>query len=146
MISNEIADVIVSGVLSILGALASYGVTIGITCLKKKKEELITKVGVDKYNENYKLAQDIYYAVEQKFRFIPAAGDQKRQEFDKVLVEKIPGISQEELNHFRETICGKVNSEVNNSHLLAPAYNPNKDVADVVSTQNSVTPVQPTKK
>ncbi|WP_368490861.1 hypothetical protein [Clostridium sp. BJN0013] len=49
------------------------------------------------------------------------------------MLEKIPGISQEELNHFREAICGKINSEVKENKLLAPAFNPNTDSADVVN-------------
>lgn len=133
MVSNEIANIITSGVLSVLGALASYGVTVGVTYLKKKKEALVKQIGVDKYNEDYKLAQDIYYGVEQQFRFIPAAGEQKAKEFNKLLIEKIPGISQEEIDHFRETICGKINAEVKGSGILVPAFSEEKDIADIVN-------------
>lgn len=131
MLSNEVANIISSGVLSILGAVASYGVAVGVTYLKKKREALIKQIGVDQYNEDYKIAQDIYYIVEQQFKFIPQAGEKKAEEFNKLLVEKIPGISQEELDHFRETICGKINSEVKSANILAPAFDESKDVADV---------------
>lgn len=134
MLGNEVANIISSGVLSVLGALASYGVAVGVTYLKKRREALIKQLGVDQYNEDYKIAQDIYYIVEQKFKFIPQAGEQKRKVFDKLLVEKIPGISQEKLDHFRETICGKINSEVKETQLLAPAFDPNKDASDIVNT------------
>lgn len=133
MLGNQLANIIASGVLSILGALASYGVTVGVAYLKKKKEALITQLGIDKYNKKYKLAQDVYYFIEQKFKFIPQAGEQKRKEFDKLLVKKIPGISQEELDHFREAICGKINTEVKEAQLLAPAFNSSTDSADVVN-------------
>lgn len=133
MLSNEVVNIISSGVLSILGAVASYGVAVGATYLKKKREALIKQIGVDQYNEDYKIAQDIHYVVEQQFRFIPQAGEQKRKAFDKLLVEKIPGISQEELNHFRETICGKINLEVKGSQVLAPTFYENKDAADVAN-------------
>lgn len=133
MIGNELTNIIASGVLSVLGALASYGVTVGVAYLKKKKEALISQIGIDKYNEKYKIAQDLYYIAEQKFKFIPQAGEQKRKEFDKLLVEKIPGISQEELDHFREAICGKINAGVISSGILAPAFNPSTDSADVVN-------------
>jgi hypothetical protein len=140
MINNEISNIIASGVLSVLGALASYGVTVGVNYIKKKRDALIAQMGVDKYNENYKLAQDLYYTVEQKFRFITDAGKQKADEFNKLLVEKIPGISQEEMDHFRETICGKINSKVKDSKILAPAFDKNREIADVVDI-NTV-PVQ----
>lgn len=145
MLSNEVANIISSGVLSVLGALTSYGVAVGVTYLKKKREALINQLGVDQYNKDYKMAQDIYYIVEQQFKFVPQAGEQKKQEFDKLLVEKIPGISQEELDHFRETICGKVNAGVISSGILAPAYDGVKDTADVTTVANTA-PVQPVQK
>ncbi|WP_368489341.1 hypothetical protein [Clostridium sp. BJN0013] len=137
MLGKELANIITSGILSILGALASYGVTVGIAYLKKKKESLVKQIEIDQYNKDYKIAQDIFYIAEQQFKFIPAAGEQKRKEFDKLLVEKIPGISQEEIDHFRETICGKINSEVKDSGILAPAFIEGKDLADVVTTTTS---------
>ncbi|OAA91281.1 hypothetical protein [Clostridium ljungdahlii] len=139
MLGNEVANIISSGVLSILGALASYGVAVGVTYLKKKREALIKQIGVDQYNKDYKIAQDIYYIVEQQFKFIPQAGEQKKKAFDKLLVEKIPGISQEELDHFRETICGKINSEFKDSKLLAPAFDESKDVSDVMDVNKKTT-------
>lgn len=136
MIGNEVANIIASGVLSVLGALASYGVTVGVNYLKKKRESLIQQIGVDAYNKKYKVAEDLYYLVEQNFKFIPDAGNQKREEFDKLIVEKIPGITKDEINHFRETICGKVNAEVKNSGVLAPAFDKSKDDADIVDMNN----------
>ncbi|WP_411680409.1 hypothetical protein [Clostridium thailandense] len=145
MLGNEAVNIIAQGVLSVLGALASYGVTVGIAYLKKKKEALIKQIGANQYNDDYKIAQDIYYIVEQQFKFIPQAGEQKMKEFDKLLTEKIPGISQNDLDHFRETICGKVNLEVKASQILAPAFDSTKDIADVQdinkiqTTENQVT-------
>ena len=80
--------------------------------------------------------------MEQDFKFIPAAGEQKRKAFDKLLLEKIPGISQGEIEHFREAICGKVNAGIVSSGVLAPAYDSTKDTADVVGA----TTVQPAQK
>lgn len=129
---ENVTSIIAQGILSILGALASYFIAVGVTYLKKKKEALINQLGVDQYNKDYKLAQDIFYIVEQQFKFIPNAGEQKADAFNKLLSEKIPGISQEELDHFREAIVGKINTEVKSSNILAPAFVDGKDVSDVV--------------
>ena len=128
---ENVTSTIAQGVLSIAGALASYFIAVGVTYLKKKREALINQLGVEQYNKDYKLAQDIYYGVEQQFKFIPHAGKQKAAEFDKLLTEKVHGITQEELDHFREAIVGKVNTEVKSSNILAPAFVDGKDVADV---------------
>jgi len=132
MVSNQIVNIIASGVLSVLGALASYGVTVAVKYIDQKKQALIEQIGNDKYNANFNIAKNVYYAVEQQFRFIPDAGKQKAAEFDKLLVKKIPGISQDDLTHFKEAICGKINSEVKDSQILAPAYDETKDNDDVV--------------
>lgn len=132
---ENIINIIAQGILSIIGALASYFIAIGVAYLKKKKDILINQIGVDKYNKNYKLAQDVYYAVEQQFKFSSEAGLKKAEEFDKLLLKKIPGISQEELDHFREAICGKINTEIKQSQILAPAFDSKTESADV-TTQN----------
>lgn len=36
------------------------------------------------------------------------------------------------MDHFREAICGKINSQVKDSGVLAPAFDSTKDTADVV--------------
>lgn len=132
MLGNEIARIISQGILTILGALVSYGVAVGVNYIKKKREILIKQIGINEHSENCKIAQNLYYVVEQQFKFIPQAGEQKRKEFDKLLVEKIPGITQEELDNFREAICGMINSEARNSQILAPPFDGTKDIADVV--------------
>lgn len=112
--------------------MASYFIAVGVTYLKKKREELISQLGVAQYNKDYKLAEDIYYGVEQQFKFIPQAGKQKADAFNKLLLEKIPEISQDEIDHFRKTIVGKVNAGVVSSGILAPAFVEEKDVVQPV--------------
>ncbi|MDV3428480.1 MAG: hypothetical protein LIR50_15920 [Bacillota bacterium] len=137
MLGNQVVSIISGGVLSIFGALASYGITVGVKYIDQKKQALIKQIGNDKYNANFNIAKNIYYEVEQQFRFIPDSGKQKADEFDKLLVKKIPGISQDDLTHFKEAICGKINSEVKDSQILAPAYDETKDNNDVVDINKS---------
>lgn len=139
MVSNEIANIITSGVLSVLGALASYGVTVAVKYVNKKKQALIKQMGNDKYNANYTIAKNIYYEVEQQFKYVPDAGKQKADEFDKLLIKRIPKLSQDDLTHFKESICGKINSEIKNSGVLAPAFDESKDNSDVVDINKTET-------
>lgn len=129
--SEQILNILVQAVLSILGVLASYLATVAIAYINKKKQAVIQQIGVDKYNETYNMAKSIYFILEQQFKFIPQAGELKKQEFDKLLLEKIPGLTQEEIDHFRESIAGQVNSQLTNTKLLAPAFNSDTDQADV---------------
>jgi hypothetical protein len=48
-----------------------------------------------------------------------------------ILLSKITGLAQDEIDHFREAICGETNNQLKSTNLLAPAYNPSIDKADV---------------
>lgn len=118
---NQIINIFVQAVLSILAVLVSYLTTIAVSYLNKKKEALIKQMGADQYNATYNIAKGIYFAVEQQFKTIPQCGQQKADIFNKVLLDKVPGLTQEELDHFREAIVGEINSQLNKTKLFNPA-------------------------
>lgn len=130
---NGITGIMVQAVLSILGVTVTYLTTVAVTYLKKKREALIKEIGAAQYNTTYSIAKSIYFAVEQQFKFIPAAGTNKKELFDKMLLEKVPSLKQEDLNHFREAIVGEINSQIQQANILqpAPTFNPEVDEADV---------------
>jgi len=123
--------VLIGALLSILGLGATYLIGIAGLYLTKKRQALITKTGIDKYNADLTIAKAIYFQVEQLFKFIPGAGTLKADMFDKLILDKVPGLTQDEIDHFRESIVGEVNSQL--TTILAPAFNPLKDEADVVN-------------
>lgn len=130
---NGIADIFTEAILSILGLLVTYFVTVAVSYLNKKKEALIKQIGADQYNSTYNIAKSVYYAVEQQFKFVPAAGVNKKELFDKMLLEKIPSLHKEELDHFREAIVGEINTQIEQSRLFeaAPIFNPEIDEANI---------------
>jgi hypothetical protein len=128
---NQIVGIAVQASVTILGVAASYFVSVGVSYINKKKQALIKQIGVDQYNSTYNIAKGVYFAVEQQFKFIPLAGEEKAMEFDKLLLSKVPGLTQEEIDHFREAVVGEINSQVKAANLLAPAYDAGKDEADV---------------
>jgi hypothetical protein len=128
---NQIMSIFVQAVLTILGVLVSYLTTVAVSYLSKKKEALVKQMGTDQYNATYNIAKGLYFAIEQQFKFIPAAGEQKRKAFDDILLKKVPTLKQEDINHFREGIVGEINNQLNKTSLLAPAFDITKDEADV---------------
>lgn len=128
---NQVMSIFVQAVLTILGVLISYMTTVAVSYLSKKKEALMKQMGTEQYNAIYNIAKGIYFAIEQQFKFIPVAGEQKRKAFDDMLLKKIPTLKQEDIDHFREGIVGEINSQVNKSNILAPAFDISKDEADV---------------
>jgi hypothetical protein len=73
---------------------------------------------------------DIYNRVEQEFKGKIGVSEDKLKTFDKYIAEKIPGISQEDIQHFRESITGDANKKLIESGVVKPA-----DKAPVLQTQ-----------
>lgn len=132
-LQNGAMQILVQAVLSILGIVCTYLITMLVSYLTKKKEALIKQIGSDQYNIIYNTAKGIFYAVEQQYKFIPAAGDDKKKVFNEMLLQRIPGLKQEDLDHFREAVVGEINMQLKQSDLLnsAPKFDPNVDEADV---------------
>jgi thermostable 8-oxoguanine DNA glycosylase len=120
----------VAGILTIVKITLDGVMDIGIEFLKAKKDKLVQQLGADKYNQKRQLAVDIYNRVEQEFKGQIGVSEDKLQAFDKYLAEKIPGISQEDIQHFREAITGDANSKLLESGVIKPA-----DKAPVLQTQ-----------
>lgn len=111
----------VGGILAILKIALDGLMDIGIEYIKARKDKLVQQLGIDQYNEKRQLAVDIYNRVEQEFKGKIGVSQQKLQAFDQYIVEKIPGISQEDIQHFREAITGDVNSKLLESGIIKPA-------------------------
>ena len=128
---NQITSIGVQATVSILSLAGTALVGVVANYISKKKEVLIGQIGADNYNSTFNIAKGVFYAVEQEFKFIPAAADLKRQLFDKLLLSKVSGLTQDEINHFREAICGEINTQLKSTNILAPAYDPSADKSDV---------------
>jgi hypothetical protein len=111
----------VGGVLAILKITIDGLLDVGIEFIKAKKDKLVQQLGTDKYNQKRQLAVDIYNRVEQEFKGQIGVSGDKLQAFDKYLAQKIPGISQEDIQHFREAITGDANSKLLESGVIKPA-------------------------
>lgn len=80
--------------------------------LKEKKKEVIAKIGQTQYEANLTMAKSIWLIVEEHFRInkiVQNITTQKIEMFDKLLLEKIPYLKQEDIDHFRQAVAGEVN-------------------------------------
>jgi hypothetical protein len=111
----------VGGVLAILKITIDGLLDVGIEFIKAKKDKLVQQLGADKYNQKRQLAVDIYNRVEQEFKGKIGVSEDKLKTFDKYIAEKIAGISQEDIQHFREAITGDANSKLLESGVIKPA-------------------------
>ncbi|EJO5347239.1 hypothetical protein NRP93_001313 [Clostridium botulinum] len=113
--------IVTQAILNILGVIIIYLSTVIVQYFNKKRQALIKQMGSDEYNMYYNIAKGIFYAVEQEYRNIPNSGKEKAEKFNSLLLEKIPTLKQEDLDHFREAIVGEINTQIKQSKLLQPA-------------------------
>ncbi|HEY5563934.1 MAG TPA: hypothetical protein VIK72_19635 [Clostridiaceae bacterium] len=130
---NGISNILTEAIFTIVGLATTYLIAQVSLYLGKKKQVETVKLGADTYNSRATVAKGIFYQVEQLFKLIPNAGNLKATMFDKILLAKFPFLTQSQLDHFRESVVGEVNNQVET--LLAPVYDPVKDEADVVVTK-----------
>jgi len=91
--------------------------------LKAKKELTAKNIGNANYNMYYGIAKDVFNIVEEGFRNskVVEGFTSKIDYFDNLITKKIPGITQDEIDYFRQAISGEVNNLVKGSGILEPA-------------------------
>lgn len=118
-ILEQVMPIIVDAVIAIFVILITALSGYAIVFAKAKREEVVANIGVKKYNQYMTIAKDVYFSVEQAYK--NKNGDlDKKAEFNKLITEKIPYVTVEDVNHFRESIVGKVNSQLIASELFDP--------------------------
>lgn len=80
--------------------------------IKVKVEAMEQKIKESKYNELFEVGKNIWNMVEEKYRVtdnIETLAQSKADIFDKMLLEKFPHLTKEELTEVRQAIAGEYN-------------------------------------
>jgi hypothetical protein len=115
IISQLIPQLIPLLIAFIIGILTVIIKAVGdaiITLVQTKKEEVIQKILQGKHEQEVKTALEVWNIVDEHFRVSKAVGDTiqlKIAMFNYLLLKKIPGITQEQIDYLRQTVAGEVN-------------------------------------
>jgi hypothetical protein len=124
---TPILNFVLVGVLGYIGKQIAKVVPVVI-------EFIISKVGLTNYQKCKSVAWDIFNEVEEHFRLSDVVGDKVQAKilmFETLIKQKIPGITDEEIQSFRQSIAGEINK---NKQVVQQA-------ASYAETVVSVTPV-----
>jgi hypothetical protein len=86
---------------------------VAIAYFQAKQKWVIDKIDVNTYNQTLAFARDIWLIIEEHFRISDKIGkvtDEKIAMFSELLKQKVPGITQENIDYFRQTIAGEFNA------------------------------------
>lgn len=111
-IITGVEGIIVTAILAVITVVIKSAGDIIVELLKVKKEEVMAKIGAERYNFYRSIALDVYNRVEEEFRGQKGVFDKKIAAFDKYLIQRIPTLTEEELEHFRQSVVGDINNEV----------------------------------
>lgn len=112
-ITNEILPIVMSTVVSTLGIIITTLGAYAINFIKLKRDAVINQIGINQYNQDKKLALDIWNIVEEHFRVNQVVGsaiNNKIKMFNDEIKKKCPYLTDQEIVFLRQTIAGEMNS------------------------------------
>ena len=80
--------------------------------ISKKKEVVDQQLNSDKNKELLETAKQVWNIVEEKFRITESLEEfigSKADEFDKLLLEKLPFLTESQVKELRQTVAGEIN-------------------------------------
>lgn len=109
---NQIGPVVIAAVIGILGVTIKAVGNVIIELIQKKKEEVEQKLEVGKHHQELETAREVWGMIDEQYRITGKVEDlikSKADDFDKLLLEKIPYLTNDEVQDLRQTIAGEIN-------------------------------------
>lgn len=111
---NQILPTINTVVMATLTAMIGYIGAQAVKVVPSIVDNIVARVGLTKYKHYKLIAQDIWYIVDEYFRLHP---EDKKGIEDKInmfaveIRKKIPGITDEQIEQFRQALAGEINKD-----------------------------------
>lgn len=109
---NALTPVFIGFVVAVLAAVIKAVSTALIAYIEAKKEKVVNDIVKGKHEAQFKTAMEVWQIVDEHFRVSKAIGDTiqlKINMFNDLLLEKIPGLKQADIDYLRQTVAGEVN-------------------------------------
>jgi predicted metal-dependent phosphoesterase TrpH len=112
LLISQIAPVAATAIVAILVTIIKSVGNAAVEVLAKKKEQIEQYIKTSGHERDLATAKEVWNIVEEKFRITENAESllgSKADEFNNLLLQKIPGLSQQNLDDLRQAIAGEVN-------------------------------------
>ena len=112
LLISQIAPIVATAIVTILVATIKQVGKVAIELLVTKKKESEQKIKVSGHEAELNAAKEVWNIIEEKFRITENATQilsSKADEFDKLLLQRIPGLSVQNLDDLRQAIAGEYN-------------------------------------
>lgn len=136
-ILDPILTALTLGIVGVLVAIIKSVGDVTIQYIAKKKEMVEQKLQLDKHTEEIQTAKQVWNIVEEKYRItdnINNLAKSKADEFDKLMLAKIPYLTKDEITDIRQSIAG----EINKGKAMLNTDDLRKQANDVVVENNKL--------
>lgn len=116
LLISQIAPIAATVIVSILVAIVKKIGDAVIELLVTKKKDVELRVISSGHEKELNTAKEVWHIIEEKFRITENAESllgSKADEFDNLLLSKIPGLTQSDLDYLRQAVAGEVNKYKN---------------------------------
>lgn len=135
---DELIKIVMTGLASVLTGIAALALKEICYYLSIKRKEVIKRIGAQRYNTLLSAGKAVYYEVEENFKGLSGISDEKMKAFETSITKLIPEITEDEIEHVRQSICGEINNCVKDYGLLGNAEeNPYIEAEDAEDLSNS---------
>lgn len=113
LLISQIAPIVATSVVGILVIIIKTVGSAVVEVLAKKKEQIEQVIKANGHEEELKTAKEVWNIIEEKFRITENTEillSSKSDEFNKLLLQKIPGLSQQNIDDLRQAIAGEINA------------------------------------
>ncbi|WP_236897029.1 cobalt ABC transporter permease [Clostridium beijerinckii] len=112
LIISQIAPIVATGIVGILVVIIKTVGSAAVEVLAKKKEQIEQAIIVSGHEQDLATAKEVWNIVEEKFRITENAEvllSSKADQFNNLLLQRIPGLTQRNLDDLRQAIAGEFN-------------------------------------
>ena len=109
---NQIGTIAIAAVVAILSVTIKAVGNVIIQLIEKKKQEVEQTLKLNEHQQELQTAKEVWNMVDEKYRITDKVENlikSKADDFDKLLLEKIPYLTNDEVQDLRQTIAGEIN-------------------------------------
>ncbi|WP_297417478.1 hypothetical protein [Clostridium sp.] len=136
LLISQITPIITTAIVSVLVFIIKKIGDAVIELLVTKKKEVELRIISSGHEKELNTAKEVWNIIEEKFRITENCTSvlgSKVNEFDKLLLSKIPGLTQDDLDYLRQAVAGEVNKYKNIESTQSVAFINNTDSSETTS-------------
>jgi hypothetical protein len=142
LLISQIAPILTTAIVSVLVFLIKKIGDAVLELLVTKKKEVELRIVSSGHEKELNTAKEVWNIVDEKFRITENCTSvlgSKVDEFNKLLLSKIPGLTQDDLNYLRQAVAGEINKYKNIESTPPVTLTNNTESSEITKAEDTTT-------